>query len=109
MTDAIVKKTEDVVLQLPVRLVREVANIQVDVPVVHESDMRTYDPLMIAASPWAVLYRNMEDGPLHVAGFNEKEQLSDLISSLYRNGQIDVVLRAGRPVKFDMRVKARIG
>ena len=101
MTDETMKSFGDVILQLPVRLVRALADVHVvDVP---------EDPLMIAARPWAVLYRNTEGGPLHVAGFEEKEQLSELIAALYRTGEIVAVLHNGRPRKFDMRVKALIG
>lgn len=106
------KDLGEMVLQIPVRLLREVVAIQPDPSRENEGedvhDPLFHDPLFTAAMPWAVLYRGT-DAFLRVNGFWEKEKLSDCVSDLYRAAEIVAVLHNGRPVKFDMRVKARIG
>ncbi|MFA4971201.1 MAG: hypothetical protein WC683_01220 [bacterium] len=100
--------TGDTVLQLPVRLVREIANIPERTPEVRDA-MEFTDPLLQAAMPWAVLYRHEAMEQLQVAGFETKDALGEKVAELYRHAEIVAVLREGRPRKFDMRVKARIG
>jgi hypothetical protein len=87
------------VLQLPVHLVLEIGAIPCpdDLP----------SPLFAAASDWALLYRAKEG--LAVRGFEDKEQLSACLTDVYRTAEIVAVLNKGKPVRFNMRVSARIG
>lgn len=88
----------DVVLQLPVRIVGELAA---------KSLADGVDLLTAATKPWAVVYR--EDSVIAVQGKETKEDLSDCLTSLYRKAEIVSVLKKGRPVKFNMRIHASIG
>lgn len=88
----------DVVLQLPVRIVGELAE---------KSLADGVDLLVEATKPWAVVYR--EDNAIAVQGKETKEDLSDCLTSLYRKAEIISVLKKGRPVRFNMRIHASIG
>jgi hypothetical protein len=87
------------VLQLPVRLVSEIITIPqgTDPP-----------PLLVAVSEWALLYRDIS-GCLSVFGFEDKGKLSECLADVYRTSEIVAVLCKGKPVRFNMRVSARIG
>jgi hypothetical protein len=89
----------DRVLQLPARIVWEISTI----PHVVEDPL----PLFVAVSDWALLYRVGEY--LAVRGFSDKDQLSEFLADIYRTADIIAVLCKGRPVRFNMRVSARIG
>jgi hypothetical protein len=89
----------DRVLQLPARIVWEISTI----PHVVEDPL----PLFVAVNDWALLYRIGEY--LAVRGFSDKEQLSEFLAEIYRTAEIIAVLCKGRPVRFNMRVSARIG
>ncbi len=89
----------DVVLQLPVRIVGELAE--------KSFLAEGVDLLAEAAKPWAVVYR--EDNAIAVQGKETKEDLSDCLTSLYRKAEIISVLKKGRPVRFNMRIHASIG
>lgn len=97
--EAVQDATDGRVLQLPVRLVREICAIPWLEP--EES------ALLMAVNEWALVYR--VDGELRVRGFQDKEQLSLSLTEVYRTSEIIAVLCKGRPVRFNMRVSARIG
>jgi hypothetical protein len=97
--EAVQDATDGRVLQLPVRIVREICTIPWEEP--------EASPLLLAVSDWALVYR--VEGELRVGGFSDKEQLSMSLTAVYRTSEIIAVLCKGRPVRFNMRVSARIG
>lgn len=94
----------DVVVRLPVRLLRDCLPGA-------EMPSQVLRVLLDLAAPYAVVYRAAanEGAPLHVEAFPTKEALEAWLEERYRGIDVQVVLCAGRPVRYKMRVHARIG
>lgn len=94
-------------MQIPEKLIREAIDAT-------GPQNEVFDAM---ALPWAVLYRKMGDsGVLLVAGFGgplddeqAKAGMESWLEVNYRDIDVTAVLHKGRPVRFNLRVKARIG
>lgn len=92
---------DGLILQISERLLREVIGAT-------GPQGEVFDAL---SQPFAVIYRQ-EGAPsdeMLVEGFGDQELLSAWLEQHYRGIDVTTVLRAGKPVRFNMRVKARIG
>lgn len=97
---------EGLILQIPEKLIREAIDVT-------GPQSEVFDTM---ALPWAVLYRKMGDaGALIAAGFGPlddeqaKAGMESWLEANYRDIDVTAVLHKGRPVRFNLRVKARIG
>lgn len=100
---------EGLILQIPLRLIRETI----------DATGPQGEVLDAFGQPWAVLYRkataaNELSERLVVAGFGPEDELAKIameawLEEHYRSIDVTAVLHNGRPVKFNLRVKARIG
>ena len=102
--EVVVEDRSRLVLQIPADLLGRVLDLSGP-----QSEIR--DAL---TQPWAVIYgaTGLPETPLtppSVSGFSDKEALGTWMEKNYRSIDVLAVLRNGRPVKFDMRVSARIG
>lgn len=88
------------VVQIPVGLLRELLN-----------GNEVNEVLDALSKPWAVIASHVGGGESHrrAVGFLTREALGDWLEFNYREMDISAVLRSGKPVKFNMRVRARIG
>jgi hypothetical protein len=92
---------DGLILQISERLLREVIGAT-------GPQGEIFDAL---SQPFAVIYR-LDGAPsdaMLVEGFGDQELLSAWLEQRYRGIEVVAVIRAGKPVKFNMRVKARIG
>lgn len=102
--EVVVEDRSKLVLQIPADLLGRVIDLSGP-----QSEIR--DAL---TQPWAVIYGvtglpESQLTPPVVFGFADKEALGTWMEQNYRSIDVLAVLRNGRPVKFDMRVSARIG
>jgi len=103
--EVVVEDRSKLVLQIPSDLLDRVLDLSGP-----QSEIR--DAL---TQPWAVIYgvTGLPETPPYpppsVFGFSDKEALGTWMEKNYRAIDVLAVLRNGRPVKFDMRVSARIG
>lgn len=99
--EVVVEDRSKLVLQIPSDLLGRVLDLTGP-----QSEIRD-----AMTQPWAVIYGGMSammEVP-SVLGFADKEALGTWMEQNYRSIDVLAVLRNGRPVKFDMRVSARIG
>jgi hypothetical protein len=102
--EVVVDDRSKLVLQIPADLLGSVLDLSGP-----QSEIRD-----AMTQPWSVIYREagVPTTPLVLAsvfGFADKEALGTWMEKNYRSIDVLAVLRNGRPVKFDMRVSARIG
>jgi len=97
---------EGLILQIPLKLIREAI----------DASGPQGEVLDALSKPWAVLYRDITGSaePLAVEGFGlddaaAKVEMETWLEEHYRAIDVTAVLHNGRPVRFNMRVKARIG
>jgi hypothetical protein len=98
--EVVVEDRSKLVLQIPADLLGRV--LDMSGPQAEAIDAMT--------QPWSVIFRMMGvEGVPTVHGFVDKAALGAWMEDAYRSIDVLAVLRNGRPVKFDMRVSARIG
>ena len=90
---------EGVSLRIPLEMLKEFVGGDPHV-------LRDIDAL---ASEWAVVYKDGDHDALCAIGFDNREDATAWVESAHGDCEIVAALNRGCPVKYSVRVRARIG